>query len=99
MFQQQLRNGAVALYLVLWSSQALAQDDRQTSPAYPTRTISIVTPSAGGGADATARIIGAALAQSMKASVMIDPRPGAGGNVARTYLKIADCCRSDKNVE
>ena len=86
MFQTHLRNGAVALCLVVWSSQALAQDDQQTSPAYSTRTISIITPSAGGGADASARIIGAALAQSMKASVMIDPRPGAGGNVASEFV-------------
>jgi tripartite-type tricarboxylate transporter receptor subunit TctC len=86
MFQKHLRNGAVALCLVVWSSQALAQDNRQTSPAYPTRAISIITPSAGGGADAAARIIGAALAQSMKASVIIDPRPGAGGNVASEFV-------------
>jgi tripartite-type tricarboxylate transporter receptor subunit TctC len=86
MFQEHLRKTCAAVSLVVLSSQALAQDDRQTSPAYPTRTISIISPSPGGGADATARIVGAALAQTMNATVIVDPRPGAGGNVANEYV-------------
>jgi tripartite-type tricarboxylate transporter receptor subunit TctC len=74
------------IIFVVLSSQALAQDDRQTSPAYPTRTISIICPSPGGGVDVTARIVGTALAQTMNATVMVDPRPAAGGNVASEYV-------------
>ena len=34
----------------------------------------------------TARIVGTALAQTMNATVIVDPRPAAGGNVASEYV-------------
>ncbi len=50
--------------------------------AYPDRTIRLVVPfPAGGGADTLARIIMPRVAQSIGAPIIIDNRPGAGGNV------------------
>jgi tripartite-type tricarboxylate transporter receptor subunit TctC len=66
-----------ALGLVFSSaSQALAQ-------AYPAKPIRIVcTLAAGGGVDATARIIGQGLTESWGQPVIVDNRPGAGGTIA-----------------
>jgi tripartite-type tricarboxylate transporter receptor subunit TctC len=50
--------------------------------AYPERPIRLVVPfPAGGGADTLARIVMPRVAQALDASIMIDNRPGAGGNV------------------
>ena len=50
--------------------------------AYPSRTIRIVVPYApGGGVSVLAQLIGAKMSELMKQSVVIDNRPGAGGNV------------------
>jgi tripartite-type tricarboxylate transporter receptor subunit TctC len=58
------------------ASQALAQ-------AYPAKPIRIVcTLAAGGGVDATARIIGQGLTESWGQPVIVDNRPGAGGTIA-----------------
>jgi len=58
------------------ASQALAQ-------AYPAKPIRIVcTLAAGGGVDATARIIAQGLTESWGQPVIVDNRPGAGGTIA-----------------
>jgi tripartite-type tricarboxylate transporter receptor subunit TctC len=50
--------------------------------AYPNRTIRIVVPyAAGGGVSVLAQIIGAKLQELVKQPVVIENRPGAGGNV------------------
>ena len=55
---------------------AFAQD------AWPTRAITIVVPfSAGGTTDIVARLAGQALSQELGQPVVIDNRPGAGGNI------------------
>jgi tripartite-type tricarboxylate transporter receptor subunit TctC len=57
------------------ASNATAQD-------YPNRTIKIVVPFAAGGAlDTVARLIGAKLSEIVKQPVIVENRPGAGGNV------------------
>ncbi len=49
---------------------------------YPDRPIRLVVPfPAGGGADTLARLIMPRVAQALGASIVIDNRPGAGGNV------------------
>lgn len=65
---------------VLTSSAAFAQD-------YPNRVVTLVTTvAAGGSIDATARLIANGLSKSLGKSVIVEPKPGAGGNVAAAYV-------------
>ncbi|HET7157579.1 MAG TPA: tripartite tricarboxylate transporter substrate-binding protein, partial [Burkholderiales bacterium] len=55
---------------------AFAQDK------YPTKTVNVIVPqAAGGGNDAIARIVGHRLSEVLGQQVVIDNRPGAGGNI------------------
>ena len=66
----------VALGCCAWSVGSAAPQ------AYPNRLIKLVVPSvAGGPADIVARAIGDKLAISLKQPVVIENRPGAGGNI------------------
>ena len=66
---------AFAIALVLPASQPLAQ-------AYPTRSITFVVPfPAGGSADTIMRLIGQHLSQRWGQSVVIENKPGTGGNI------------------
>jgi tripartite-type tricarboxylate transporter receptor subunit TctC len=52
------------------------------SPSYPVRPVRLVLPfSPGGGTDITARAIGHKLSERWGQQVIIDNRPGAGGNI------------------
>lgn len=60
-----------------------AQNVRDDAANYPARPIRILVPfPAGGGSDITARIVGERLSESFRLQVIVDNRPGAGGNVA-----------------
>jgi len=51
--------------------------------AYPTKPIRVVLPVApGGGVDAVGRLVGQELTNAWKQQVIIDHRPGAGGNIS-----------------
>jgi tripartite-type tricarboxylate transporter receptor subunit TctC len=66
---------ACALLGTLFATLAAAQD-------YPARPIKLIVPFApGGGSDVLARIVGQKLSESFKQPVLIDNRPGAGGNL------------------
>ena len=68
----------MACIALAWSS-LIAQ--AQTFP--PKKTITMVVGfAAGGAADTGARIIARKLGENIGASVVIDNRPGAGGNIA-----------------
>lgn len=55
--------------------------------AYPSKTIRIVAPfPPGGPADILSRIIGNKLSQSWGQQVIVDNRPGAGGNIGADYV-------------
>jgi tripartite-type tricarboxylate transporter receptor subunit TctC len=70
----------VALLLALATGSALAQ-------SYPNRPIRVLVPFAAGGAvDTLARIVGQKLSESIGQPVIIENRPGAGGNLASDVL-------------
>ncbi|MCK0206451.1 tripartite tricarboxylate transporter substrate binding protein [Starkeya koreensis] len=63
--------------LIALAAPAAAQSD------YPTKPIRVVLPfPPGGGTDAVARLIGDGMSKRLGQQVLIDNRPGAGGNIA-----------------
>ena len=70
-----------ALASTLCAAGAYAQAD------YPSKPIRMVigTP-AGGGSDLMARLIGQRLTQAWNATFVVEPRPGAGGNIAAEHV-------------
>jgi tripartite-type tricarboxylate transporter receptor subunit TctC len=70
----------VAQAAVLTSTAAFAE-------VYPSRVVTLVTTvSAGGSIDATARLIANGLSKSLGKNFIVEPKPGAGGNVAAGYV-------------
>jgi tripartite-type tricarboxylate transporter receptor subunit TctC len=75
----------VTMWLALPLSSALAQQDY-----FPSRPISIVIPfTPGGSADVLMRLVGQKLSESVKQPVLLDNRPGGGGNVGALAVKLA----------
>ena len=74
-----IRQLIIGLALALVAAAAFAQ-------GYPSRPVRIMVGYApGGGVDTTARIIGAALAETWHGTVIVENRPGASGNIATEY--------------
>jgi tripartite-type tricarboxylate transporter receptor subunit TctC len=73
-----LKFGSIVVSTLLaLAAPAVAQSD------YPTKPIRIVLPfPPGGGTDAIARLIGEGMSKRLGQQVLIDNRPGAGGNIA-----------------
>jgi tripartite-type tricarboxylate transporter receptor subunit TctC len=72
--------GALALAVLAAPAQAVAQD-------YPTRPVTIVVPQAPAAAsDLLARTVGERLQALWGQTIVVDNRPGAGGNVGATYV-------------
>ncbi|WP_157793076.1 Bug family tripartite tricarboxylate transporter substrate binding protein [Bordetella genomosp. 8] len=73
---------AAACALPLASGAALAADD-----AFPSRPIRLLVGfAAGGSSDTVARIMAPVLSKNLKQNIIIDNRPGAGGNIASDAL-------------
>ena len=72
-----------ALLAAVASFASAAQTaSRDTAPAFPTKALKIVVPlTAGGPTDTLARIIAQPLARRLGQPVLIENRPGAGGNI------------------
>jgi len=69
-----------ALLLIAASTAASAQD-------YPTRTVTMVQGfAAGGNADTIARVVADPLSQRLGKQVIVETRPGAGGNIASDHV-------------
>jgi tripartite-type tricarboxylate transporter receptor subunit TctC len=76
---------AAAVLLVM---SALASAEAQSD--YPSRPITLLVPfAAGGSSDVVMRLVSAKVAESIKQTIVIENRPGGGGNVAAMALKNA----------
>ncbi len=63
-----------------FAAQAIAQDK------FPSRPVTVVVPQAAGGAnDAIARVIAQKLSEQWGQTVLVENRPGAGGNVGTAF--------------
>ena len=56
-------------------------------PGWPSRVVKLVVPfTPGGGIDAIGRILGARLSEMWGQQVVIENKPGAGGNIASEFV-------------
>ena len=70
----------ISIFLVFLAASAFAAE-------YPNKPIHLIVPfPPGGPADILARIIGPRLSQSLGQPIIIENRPGAGGNIASEYV-------------
>jgi len=75
---------ATLAVLGLFAHPAVAQD---AASSYPSRPIELVVPfSAGGGTDLVARLIGNELSRKWRQPVVVENRPGAGGNIGASAV-------------
>lgn len=73
---------ATVIGITLFTGVASAQ-----ATDYPTRAITVVVPfPAGGGGDTLARISTHALSQELGQSIIVENKPGAGGNIGSAYV-------------
>ena len=75
---------AAALLFVVHPPGAQAQTQTQ---AWPSKTIRIIVPFAPGGAiDVMARLLGAKMQESLQSTVIIENKPGVGGNLGADHV-------------
>ncbi|MBC5767846.1 tripartite tricarboxylate transporter substrate binding protein [Ramlibacter albus] len=75
-----IRCVVAAAALVAFAGGAYAQ-------AWPSKPIRIIVPfSAGGGVDTLARMVGQRLSEQVGQPVVVENKPGAGGNIATAYV-------------
>ncbi|HXL68266.1 MAG TPA: tripartite tricarboxylate transporter substrate binding protein [Xanthobacteraceae bacterium] len=73
--------------LVALLAVALPFASEAPAQSYPSRLITFVVPfPAGGSADTLARLIGAQLSERWKQPVVVENKPGAGGNLGTDYV-------------
>ena len=78
---------SIALTAMIAPAAAYAQGNANAPLTYPTKTIRMLVGfAAGGGTDATARLFAQKLSDAFGQNVVVDNRPGAGGNIAADIL-------------
>jgi tripartite-type tricarboxylate transporter receptor subunit TctC len=83
------RAGLLAIALMMAFAVALGTAKSETN--WPTRPIRIIVGfAAGGSTDVTARIVAQALSERLGQSVIVENRPGAGGNIGAEAVAKAD---------
>jgi tripartite-type tricarboxylate transporter receptor subunit TctC len=79
MRKEDMRKTTIACLLAAMTMPALAAESAQNYPSKPIRLVVPFTP--GGSTDILARVIGMKLTEAWGRQVVIDNRPGAGGNI------------------
>lgn len=78
------------LLLALITSAAVVSSQPAAAQSYPSRTVTlVVTVPAGGSIDAVARLLAVNLTKALGQNVIVESRPGAGGNLAAGYVASA----------
>ncbi|MFC7611928.1 Bug family tripartite tricarboxylate transporter substrate binding protein [Teichococcus aestuarii] len=60
---------------------ALAPSPVQAQPAYPAQPIRLIVPFAAGTSDTLARLVGQEMSKALGQPIVVENRPGAGGNI------------------
>ena len=72
----------VASFAVMFVLGTLSVCDEARSQTFPSRPVTLIVPyQTGGSADIVGRVIAQSMTRSLKEQVIVDNRPGAGGNV------------------
>ncbi|MFC7514047.1 Bug family tripartite tricarboxylate transporter substrate binding protein [Herbaspirillum sp. GCM10030257] len=83
--KMQQRCGGIALAGMFLFGIALGQP--AVAQSYPSRPINFVVPAAAGGpTDAVTRLIADQMSKSMGVPVIVEPKPGGGGNIGANYV-------------
>src|SRR5262245_19533831 len=86
-WQRRVRR-AVTIAALLFTGMAAASESAQDYPSRPIHLISGFEP--GGATDVVARMVGRQLSRVLGASVVIDNKPGASGNIGAGYVARSD---------
>lgn len=79
--------GSVARVLLAASALMAVMPADAATPSYPTQSIRLIVPyAAGQGTDVATRVIADQLSKSLGQPIVIDNRPGAGGNIGSAAL-------------
>jgi hypothetical protein len=85
--RRQLIQSSAASVLVPAISSPMAGAQSTSVQAWPTRFVKLVVPfTPGGGIDGIGRIVGARLSENWGQQVVVENKPGAGGNIASEFV-------------
>ncbi|MBN8964068.1 MAG: tripartite tricarboxylate transporter substrate binding protein, partial [Rhizobiales bacterium] len=72
---------------LLLTACAMTLADPATAQTYPTKPITMIVPyAAGGNVDISARVLQAAIGDTLGQPIIIENRPGGGGTIAGDYV-------------